>query len=108
MIDGRRTVSEQITPTVRDEDQLEHDERALLKTVASVVGSPARQTIRLTDNFFDVGGNSLNAISVVTRMRDQGLDLGNVELAARTHSYIIVYIDGASAQILAVSWRPPI
>ncbi len=58
-----------------DFDMLNQEERALLKTVASVVGSSAHKPIQLTDNFFDVGGNSLNAVTVVTRMRDQGYNL---------------------------------
>lgn len=34
------------------------------------------------DNYFFVGGNSLNAVSVVTKLRDQGFYLGNhTELA---------------------------
>lgn len=54
---------------------LSKEEEVLLKTVRSVTGDAGRP-VKLTDNFFDTGGHSLNAISVVTKLRDQGLNLG--------------------------------
>lgn len=50
---------------------------ALLKTVLSVLGGSLHKPLSLTDNYFYVGGNSLNAVSVVTKLRDQGFYLGN-------------------------------
>jgi hypothetical protein len=49
---------------------------ALLKTVLSVLGGSLHKPLSLTDNYFYVGGNSLNAVSVVTKLRDQGFYLG--------------------------------
>lgn len=60
-----------------NENELSREERALLKTVVSIVGTTSvDRTIRLTDNFFEIGGNSLNAVNVVTKLRDQGFHLG--------------------------------
>ena len=50
---------------------------ALLKTVLSVLGGSLHKPLALTDNYFYVGGNSLNAVTVVTKLRDQGFYLGN-------------------------------
>lgn len=60
------------------ESELNKEERALLKTVVSVIGQSAKRPIQLDDNFFDVGGNSLNAVSVVTKLQDQGFFIGNL------------------------------
>lgn len=49
---------------------------ALLKTVLSVLGGSLHKPLSLTDNYFYVGGNSLNAVTVVTKLRDQGFYLG--------------------------------
>lgn len=62
-------------PVIPDEE-LSYEEAALLKTVSLVIGNAGRP-VRLTDNFFDIGGNSLNTVSVVTKLRDQGFHLGN-------------------------------
>lgn len=62
-------------PVIPDEE-LTKEEAALLKTVSLVAGDAGRP-VRLTDNFFDIGGNSLNAVAVVTKLRDQGFHLGN-------------------------------
>ena len=60
-----------------NEHEFTREERALLKTVVSVVGtSSVNRPIQLSDNFFEIGGNSLNAVSVVTKLRDQGFNLG--------------------------------
>jgi len=49
---------------------------ALFKTVSSVLGGSLHRSLSLTDNYFYVGGNSLNAVIVVTKLRDQGFYLG--------------------------------
>lgn len=60
-----------------NESQLNQKEKALLKTVLAVAGGAGGRPIRLTDNFFEIGGNSLNAVAVVTKLRDQGFNLGS-------------------------------
>lgn len=48
-----------------------------MKTVVSVVGtSSVDRPVELGDNFFEIGGNSLNAVNVVTKLKDQGFHLG--------------------------------
>ena len=42
----------------------------------SVVGGGVGRAVELSDNFFEIGGNSLNAVAVVTKLRDQGFNLG--------------------------------
>lgn len=49
---------------------------ALFKTVSTVLGESLQKSISLKDNYFFVGGNSLNAVYVVTKLRDQGFYLG--------------------------------
>lgn len=58
-------------------DELSREEEILLRTVSSIVGtSSVDRAIRLTDNFFEIGGHSLNAVNVVTKLKDQGFNLG--------------------------------
>jgi hypothetical protein len=57
---------------------------ALLKTVLSVLGGSLHKPLSLTDNYFYVGGNSLNAVTVVTKLRDQGFYLGTTRLKNKT------------------------
>uniref|UniRef100_A0A0P5KZY5 Ss-alanyl conjugating enzyme n=2 Tax=Daphnia magna TaxID=35525 RepID=A0A0P5KZY5_9CRUS len=64
---------------------------ALLKTVLSVLGGSLHKPLALTDNYFYVGGNSLNAVTVVTKLRDQGfyLDLVDFLEADNLHQVVI-------------------
>lgn len=50
--------------------------RILFPTVASVVGRSARAAVTINANFYELGGNSLNSIYTVTRLRDQGYRIG--------------------------------
>lgn len=59
-------------------NQLSVEERDLLTTVVSIVGNSAEKSIQLSDNFFNIGGNSLNAVSVVTKLRDQGYNMSKM------------------------------
>lgn len=46
--------------------------RVLLDTVAEVLGAAARAKVSLARAFYELGGNSLNSVLTVTRLRDQG------------------------------------
>lgn len=60
-----------------DHDDLSPIEGVLLKTVISVIGNKgSTRPVRLTDNFFEIGGNSLNALDVVLQLKEQGYILG--------------------------------
>uniref|UniRef100_V9IDN0 Mycosubtilin synthase subunit C n=1 Tax=Apis cerana TaxID=7461 RepID=V9IDN0_APICE len=53
--------------------------KVLFPTVASVIGSGGRADITLNANFYELGGNSLNSIYTVTKLRDQGYEIGITE-----------------------------
>lgn len=46
--------------------------RALFETIGEVIGRSARATVSLESNFYELGGNSLNSIYTVAKLRDRG------------------------------------
>ncbi|EZA51013.1 Tyrocidine synthase [Ooceraea biroi] len=50
--------------------------RVLFPTVVSVIGCNSRTPVTLHANFYELGGNSLNSIYTVTKLRDQGYQIG--------------------------------
>ncbi|XP_015117736.1 uncharacterized protein LOC107041628 [Diachasma alloeum] len=50
--------------------------QVLFSTVASVLGSSGRYTVDISGNFYELGGNSLNSIYTVTKLREQGFEVG--------------------------------
>lgn len=56
--------------------------QCLVKTVASVIGASLRSRISLESNFYSLGGNSLNSVYTVTRLRDQGFTIGITEFVS--------------------------
>ncbi|XP_018403118.1 PREDICTED: tyrocidine synthase 1-like isoform X2 [Cyphomyrmex costatus] len=48
----------------------------LFPTIASVIGHSGRPLVTLHANFYELGGNSLNSIYTVTKLRDQGYQIG--------------------------------
>ena len=50
--------------------------KILLMTALKVLGPGAPSSISLDQSFFDVGGNSLNSILMVTSLKDIGYDIG--------------------------------
>ncbi|XP_077271508.1 beta-alanyl-bioamine nonribosomal peptide synthetase ebony-like [Temnothorax americanus] len=50
--------------------------RILFPTIASVIGRSSRTPVMLNENFYELGGNSLNSIYTVTKLRDQGYQIG--------------------------------
>lgn len=53
--------------------------KVLFTTVASVIGRGGRASVTLDANFYELGGNSLNSIYTVTKLRDQGYEIGITE-----------------------------
>lgn len=50
---------------------------ALLETVKSVLGGALKtDVLTLNANFYQLGGNSLNSVFTITRLRDQGFNIG--------------------------------
>lgn len=50
--------------------------QVLFTTVASVIGRSSRFTVDTNANFYELGGNSLNSIYTVTKLREQGFEIG--------------------------------
>ncbi|XP_043518674.1 mycosubtilin synthase subunit C isoform X2 [Frieseomelitta varia] len=53
--------------------------KVLFPTVASVIGAGGRADVSISANFYELGGNSLNSIYTVTKLRDQGYEIGITE-----------------------------
>lgn len=45
--------------------------KVLFQTIGEVIGRSARTTISLQSNFYELGGNSLNSIFTVAKLRDR-------------------------------------
>ncbi|XP_014614771.1 PREDICTED: tyrocidine synthase 3 isoform X2 [Polistes canadensis] len=59
--------------------------KVLFPTIATVIGGSNRGTVNLKGNFYELGGNSLNSIYTVTKLRDQGYCIGITEfITAKT------------------------
>lgn len=50
--------------------------RVLFSTVASVIGRNGRALVSSRANFYELGGNSLNSVYTVTKLRDQDYQIG--------------------------------
>lgn len=46
--------------------------KILFETIGDVIGRSTRTTISLKSNFYELGGNSLNSIFTVARLREKG------------------------------------
>lgn len=46
--------------------------KLLFETIGEVIGRSTRMTISLKSNFYELGGNSLNSIFTVARLREKG------------------------------------
>ncbi|KAK1116591.1 hypothetical protein K0M31_018273 [Melipona bicolor] len=53
--------------------------KVLFPTVASVIGAGGRADVSISANFYELGGNSLNSIYTVTKLQDQGYEIGITE-----------------------------
>lgn len=59
--------------------------KILFPTIATVIGASNRGTVNLNGNFYELGGNSLNSVYTVTKLRDQGYSIGITEfITAKT------------------------
>ncbi|KZC08307.1 Tyrocidine synthase 3 [Dufourea novaeangliae] len=76
--------------------------RVLFPTVASVIGRGGRANVTIGANFYELGGNSLNSIYTVTKLRDQGYEIGITEFL--TAASLAVVLD----RMRTSSEEPPI
>lgn len=49
--------------------------KILFETIGEVIGRSTRTTISLNSNFYELGGNSLNSIFTVARLREKGFSI---------------------------------
>lgn len=75
-----------------DDDKGKFFATVLLKTILTVLGGSLHKSLSLTDDYFCVGGNSLNAVIVVTKLKDQGFSLGIWLFNFCSHAYIFIAI----------------
>lgn len=65
--------------------------KVLFPTVASVIGKSSRSIVNINSNFYELGGNSLNSIYTVTKLQDQGYQVGITDfLTAKNMKDILV------------------
>lgn len=63
----------------------------LFPTVASVIGHSTRHAITIDSNFYHLGGNSLNSIYTVTKLKDQGYEISITDfITAKTMAEILL------------------
>lgn len=48
----------------------------LFQTIGSVIGRSARTAVSISSNYYDLGGNSLNSIYTITKLKEQGYEIG--------------------------------
>lgn len=44
----------------------------LFETIISVLGDTVQEALSVNTNFYDIGGNSLNCIQTITKLRERG------------------------------------
>jgi hypothetical protein len=52
--------------------------KVLFETVGEVLGRAVRGALSVRVGFYDLGGNSLNSIYTITRLRDKGYYIGKL------------------------------
>ncbi|KAK0091639.1 hypothetical protein PV326_002925 [Microctonus aethiopoides] len=64
--------------------------KILFPTVSSIIGHSSRFTVNISANFYELGGNSLNSIYTVTKLRELGYHIGITDfLTAKTMREIL-------------------
>lgn len=68
--------------------------KALFETIGEVIGRSTRTTISLKSNFYELGGNSLNSIFTVARLREKGYFIEVSDfIAAKTLHEMLAHIN---------------
>lgn len=68
--------------------------RALFETIGEVIGRSTRTTISLKSNFFELGGNSLNSIYTVAKLRARGYSIEISQfISAKSLGDMMAYIN---------------
>lgn len=68
--------------------------KTLFETIGEVIGRSTRTTISLQSNFYELGGNSLNSIVTVSKLRDKGfaIDVSDF-IAAKNLQEMLAHIN---------------
>lgn len=48
----------------------------LFQTIGSVIGRSTRNTVSILSNYYELGGNSLNSIYTIIKLKEQGYEIG--------------------------------
>lgn len=88
---GLKTDSPELDYTGIEANQLE-EAHTLFETVVSVLGGSIRSKVCRGANFYDLGGNSLNSVFTVTKLREQGYVIGQSDSPSYTAVNIIITV----------------
>lgn len=68
--------------------------KILFETIGEVIGRSTRTTISLKSNFYELGGNSLNSIFTVAKLRERGYFIEVSDfIAAKSLQEILAHIN---------------
>jgi hypothetical protein len=73
---------------------------ALFETVVSVLGGSIRSKVCRGANFYGLGGNSLNSVFTVTKLRQQGYVIGQSDSSGYTAVNTIITVEVADLYYL--------
>ena len=88
---GLKTESPGLDYTGIEANQLEAA-RTLFETVVSVLGGSIRSKVCRGANFYDLGGNSLNSVFTVTKLREQGYVIGQSDSPSYTAENMMITV----------------
>ena len=71
--------------------------RQILSTIGSVIGLLSDEKPNLFDNFFSIGGNSINAVLALAKLNDSGLRIGIEEFIEAESILDIVRTPGVAS-----------
>jgi aryl carrier-like protein len=79
--------------------------KVLFNTIGSVIGRSTRNTLSIDSNYYRLGGNSLNSIYTITRLKEQGYTIGITEfITAKNLGQVLNLISNDSSDIY--KWLP--
>ena len=69
---------------------------ALYPTIASAIGLADISRLSMSSNFYEIGGNSLNSVYTVLKLRDHGYQIGITEfITAKSIEEVLLKMDKA-------------
>lgn len=82
--------------------------KLLFETIGDVIGRSTRTTISLKSNFYELGGNSLNSIFTVARLREKGyfIEISDFIAAKNLHEMLAHINENGNSDTNAVKNVP--